>query len=364
MRFVSQPKKSPRSHAVLGHVAIACAASLAVALAGAGCAAELAEGGVAAAAGEEGLAAAGADVLSSEAVAGRAFAELSLRSGTAGLEVGTSEELLASRSFRALLEELSGRPGVRVTAGGMLSVAGEPLVIEGDGAIVVGRRIVGRFSEGQLWEVDPAGDVSRPIGTIRGTTAGTGIRLRAGPSTDAEILIALRRGTAVEIIRVRGNWFEVRISQDRTGWIYGPLLRLTAVAAAASTVRPVPGTASPPAVPAAPVAQPPRAAPDLVDSIVYATPKDETVVRLHSDRWSEAVVPVVKGPFCFQLEGPADGPSDANQAWMRFEADSRVIRFNEFAGLSMPWRQGFRFKGPDGKDVIVRLLLDCQHGTL
>ena len=45
------------------------------------------------------------------------------------------------------------------------------------------------------------------------------VNVRSGPSTDAEKLWVLERGDEVQALAVAGDWVEVEVSEDKTGWM-------------------------------------------------------------------------------------------------------------------------------------------------
>jgi uncharacterized protein YraI len=93
----------------------------------------------------------------------------------------------------------------------------------------------------------------------------TPMNVRAGPGTDHPIVGSLQSGSTAEITARNsgGDWWQIRMTDGGSGWIYGPLVQtsgnINAVALAESIPTPPPPTPVPPAP--APVQQAPAPAP-------------------------------------------------------------------------------------------------------
>jgi N-acetylmuramoyl-L-alanine amidase len=42
---------------------------------------------------------------------------------------------------------------------------------------------------------------------------------RAGPGTSARILAVLRKGTRIEVLEARDQWYRVKLADGREGWV-------------------------------------------------------------------------------------------------------------------------------------------------
>ena len=60
-------------------------------------------------------------------------------------------------------------------------------------------------------------------GTVEVT--GTTVNVRSGPGTSHGILGSVRRGDRLAVLGESGNWFQVRMPDGRTGWIFNKLVR-------------------------------------------------------------------------------------------------------------------------------------------
>lgn len=56
-----------------------------------------------------------------------------------------------------------------------------------------------------------------------------GVRLRSGPSLSSTTVEILRSNGAVEVLQVQEGWFEVRLANGVSGWVWAPLLALSTV---------------------------------------------------------------------------------------------------------------------------------------
>ena len=77
----------------------------------------------------------------------------------------------------------------------------------------------------------PDGSPASDLSSLPGSVTGSGVRLRAEPSTNARILDVLERGDGVDIVRRFSSgiekfvWYNVR-TEKGDGWIYGEFIRV------------------------------------------------------------------------------------------------------------------------------------------
>jgi hypothetical protein len=64
-------------------------------------------------------------------------------------------------------------------------------------------------------------------GSGAGTVAASGVNLRSGPGTDTKILCVLDKNTALPVLGISGDWYQVRYGAY-TGYIRRDLMRATA----------------------------------------------------------------------------------------------------------------------------------------
>lgn len=72
------------------------------------------------------------------------------------------------------------------------------------------------------------------VGVFRYVTASS-LRVRAGPSTTAEIRGSLAKGTRVVVIENAGEWLKVGLEDGRQGWAHGDYLSASTPLVSAST---------------------------------------------------------------------------------------------------------------------------------
>jgi SH3-like domain-containing protein len=121
------------------------------------------------------------------------------------------------------------------------------------------------------WSVELAGAAEGD----RLSVSRANVNVRAGPSTNAEILLTIDAGEAIVEIAEKGEWFFVEFPNlNKKGWIYGPLLDAPGTVAAASRTEPAAPAAAP-----KPEAEPPviaaPAAPSPPEPTVAAAPAPE-----------------------------------------------------------------------------------------
>lgn len=144
-------------------------------------------------------------------------------------EAAQSGELLAPRGalVRALGEIAESDGVVSIDHIGRISQAGRYLAtIESDGTLTAEagarRLIVGRVAEGNLYEVSRGSVI--PVARLRGFVPSRGIRLATAPGTAETSFEVLRNEVAAEILEVRNGWYEIRLPDGTTGWVWGPAI--------------------------------------------------------------------------------------------------------------------------------------------
>ncbi len=201
-----------------------------------GCIAEfLAEGGAV-----EGLAGveAGAATAAEAAEAVAAAAAESEATGTIAARVASGQLAVDSGAMRSVLAELTEGGGVRsldLDSAGVLFHEGRALAQIGeDGAITVersfgGRALVGRIADGRLWSVDGGGALRHAIGELRGFVPGSGVELYDNPFSSETTFRVLEPRSVVEVLERRGGWLEIRLVSGEKGWVWSPLVAVTAL---------------------------------------------------------------------------------------------------------------------------------------
>ncbi len=178
-----------------------------------------------------GLEAEGAVVAEGAELAG-GLAEAEAEGGIASriaMEAAESGRLLAPRGAltRALGELAENESVVTINRLGQITQEGRYLAtIESDGTLTAetssGRFTVGRVAEGELYEVSPNG--ARAVARLRGFVPSRGIRLMTGPGAGETSVEILRNQVAAEILEVRDGWYEIRLPDGATGWIWAPAI--------------------------------------------------------------------------------------------------------------------------------------------
>jgi hypothetical protein len=209
-----------------------------------GCVAEfLAEGVAAEGMAAEGLAAeglaaeglAGADLAAAaEAEAAAAGAARAIASRVAGGELAVSPGVLRG-ALAELTEGGARRALLDIDGAGAISREGRLLASVDEGGAITradgfGRKVlVGRIAEGRIWEVDARGALRYPVGELRGFVPGSGVRLVDDPfSTETRVEI-LRSHSVVEVLQRRGDWVEIRLVNGQKGWVWSPLVAISAL---------------------------------------------------------------------------------------------------------------------------------------
>jgi hypothetical protein len=181
-----------------------------------------------------------AALLESDAVVGRTLAGFELRAVAGEASVYTSEALAASPAYRGIFEELTtrGRLPLYRDAGGFLRIGESRLGVTTNGEFTLGRtvdgglRVVGRISEGKVWEVDVLGRSVKPIGDVYAETIRGQVALRASPSAKGAFVDWVRPGVKVQVLRVSGDWFEVALHDGTSaGWVFGSGVELISATA-------------------------------------------------------------------------------------------------------------------------------------
>jgi hypothetical protein len=144
-------------------------------------------------------------------------------------EAAESGRLLAPRGAltRALGELAETDSVVTIDRLGRITQQGRYLAtIESDGTLTAEAEsrefVVGRVKEGELYEVSSAG--ARPVARLRGFVPSRGIRLMTGPGASETTVEVLHSQVAAEILEVRDGWYEIRLPNGATGWIWAPAI--------------------------------------------------------------------------------------------------------------------------------------------
>jgi hypothetical protein len=142
-------------------------------------------------------------------------------------EAAESGRVLAPRGAlgRALGQLADADSVVGIDRLGRITQQGRYLAtIEADGSLTAeggsGRVLVGRVAEGELYEVSSNG--ARAVARLRGFVPSRGIRLMSTPGTGATSLQILHDEVAAEILRIQDGWYEIRLPDNTTGWVWGP----------------------------------------------------------------------------------------------------------------------------------------------
>jgi hypothetical protein len=172
----------------------------------------------------EEVAAAGA----AEAGAAEAGALSRIMIGGEALEAAAEEGVL-SRSLYELTR--AGPITLDISEAGTITYEGSELgALTADGEIVArtpgGARLVGRLSDGRLWDVDSTGGLASPVGRLRGFVPSRGIRLLDAPGGGTRVAI-LRNNLAAEVLQIHEGWYEVRLPSGETGWLPAALVLLS-----------------------------------------------------------------------------------------------------------------------------------------
>lgn len=148
------------------------------------------------------------------AAVGRSVASASvLRSGLRGLTSGRAPAVIS------------------ITRNGSVLHRGRTLAtIESDGLLVTregGREyILGRLTQNRLWALTESGQLSVPVARLRGFVASRGIAIRSAPSASAPRVEILRGNVTAEVLQARDGWYEIRLPNQSTGWVWGALVAL------------------------------------------------------------------------------------------------------------------------------------------
>lgn len=185
-----------------------------------GCA--LAELGAFAEAGAlEGGAALGAEAAALAEVADAGFVARGLAGG--GVELA-AEGPLGSGALRGSLESLASRSGLALaTEDGAVTISGSRLLLAEDGAVSLrsasGRlTAVGRLDRSILYEIRPGGSM-RPVGRLSAMSRVGTTPALSSPESGAAVRYSLQPGTKVDVMRVTGSWYEIRLGSGPTAWV-------------------------------------------------------------------------------------------------------------------------------------------------
>lgn len=75
-----------------------------------------------------------------------------------------------------------------------------------------------------------------PLGAVFADTAGkafttTGLNFRTGPGLDQTIKTVLQKNTPVTVLKKTGSWYQIKLGNGATGYVFGKYLKLAAAAA-------------------------------------------------------------------------------------------------------------------------------------
>ncbi len=75
-----------------------------------------------------------------------------------------------------------------------------------------------------------------PLGAVFADTAGkafttTGLNFRTGPGLDQTIKTVLQKNTEVTVLKKSGSWYQIKLGNGATGYVFGKYLKLAAAAA-------------------------------------------------------------------------------------------------------------------------------------
>ncbi|MFC1526436.1 SH3 domain-containing protein [Candidatus Latescibacterota bacterium] len=137
---------------------------------------------------------------------------------------------------------------------------------------------------------------------------GQGVRVRTSASSRSASVTMLYRGQEVGKVGQRGNWYEVRMSDGQTGWVYGRYLRPKTDADARA-------------------AQPRQAIADEVDQAVAARPAPATESARPAAPASAPVAQTVPEPAAAEpvVENPSAPTRDGEAASRGVEEEGAVV---------------------------------------
>lgn len=174
------------------------------------------------------------------AVGGRALAAGAARAGAgrvaaSGAARGSVAGIARGRLAGALQDLTQGgriRPVLHVDRIGRISVEGRHLAtLTRDGSIVeastFGGRTVGFLREGSLYDLAPSGGLGARLGFLRASTGSSrSVLVKSRPGFGAPTEFTLRRSVTAEVISISDRWYEIRLLNGRTGWVWGPAIGL------------------------------------------------------------------------------------------------------------------------------------------
>jgi hypothetical protein len=123
--------------------------------------------------------------------------------------------------------------------------------------------------------------------------------LRAGPGTDYPVIGGAQAGTvfAVQARRPDGTWWQVALASGHSGWIWGGLVEVNAVAQRAPVAQDIP-TPAPSATPPPPTAVPAPAVPPIAEVVVLGP---DTVYPVRARRFVGAGYELVDASSQYDL---------------------------------------------------------------
>lgn len=153
-----------------------------------------------------------------------------------GVAVG-ARTALTHGALRSMLGEVTaaGRaPAVlSITRSGAVVHRGRVLAaIESDGHLIArqggSEYVLGRLTQNRVWGFTESGGTVA-VGRLRGFIPSRGVAIRSGPSASAPRVEILRGDVTAEVLQVRDGWFEIRLPNQSTGWVWGALVALAVI---------------------------------------------------------------------------------------------------------------------------------------
>lgn len=158
--------------------------------------------------------------------------------GGATAAVGGRTVLGATAVRNGLLELTAGRRApalLNISRNGTVLHRGKYVAtLESNGTLVRAHGgseyVLGQMTETRLWSVTESGALASPIARLRGFIPSRGVAVRTAPSTGATRVEILRGNVTAEVLQTQNGWFEIRLPNQTTGWVWGGLLALVLLA--------------------------------------------------------------------------------------------------------------------------------------
>ena len=158
--------------------------------------------------------------------------------GGATAAVGGRTVLGASAVRNGLLELTAGRRVptlLNISRNGTVLHRGRYVAtLESNGTLVRAHGgseyVLGQMTETRLWSVTESGALASPVARLRGFIPSRGVAVRTAPSTGATRVEILRGNVTAEVLQTQNGWFEIRLPNQTTGWVWGGLLALVLLA--------------------------------------------------------------------------------------------------------------------------------------